>query len=533
MLSCQIVRHVVLNSAPIITLSISTAALGQTWTGGGTGTIANPITGVGGWNAAGNWAAPAAIPLSANTTALIFNNGNGNPVYFSTNNVPTPPFNLNRITLNNSSALNKPVINGTALNFQIDPAGPTAPSITTSGLGTFRFGNPISFGGTTLTFNGAGNGLAQLEGVLSGNGSIAVASTGSGGVNLWGNNNYAGGTTLTSGTLAINHATSPLGTGTLTIAGGTLTTNKDGNNVTISNAVNITGNFIFGSAPLNRTLTITGATTLSGGVVRSIDVKSALAGAILKLGTVGQSAAGGGINKLGNGVLQINGDSTYTGATTVAAGTLIHRGSVGSVTNRSGKMTATGHDAVLVLGSANNKWARLANVIQTKDGSKLVVGHSPATYGVDGPGVTLDPGTFLEMSIDGNTPGNDPGNHGQLTLEASNPFSDCALDITDSTLISDLTYVPSNSDKIFLILNDNTDPIIGQFTQGNTITLQSSADSLFYQFDISYEGNWLGSPSSSSVTGGNDLVLYNATMVPEPAALSMLALGGVMLLRRR
>lgn len=74
----------------------------------------------------------------------------------------------------------------------------------------------------------------SLSGIISGEGSLI--KTGAGTVLLSGNNNYTGGTTLESGTLALGNATAA-GAGTITLAGGTLT-KADG----VSEALTITNN---------------------------------------------------------------------------------------------------------------------------------------------------------------------------------------------------------------------------------------------------------------------------------------------------
>jgi autotransporter-associated beta strand protein len=136
---------------------------------------------------------------------------------------------------------------------------------------TVTFGsaaNPLNLnlngGSRTLNVN-AGDTLL-LQNVLA-NGTLI--KTGSGTLTLAGANTYAGGTTLSAGTLDINNAAA-LGTGTLTIDGGTTIDNTSGSAITLSdnNAQNWNGNFTFaGTDDLNLG---TGAVTM--GASRTVTI---------------------------------------------------------------------------------------------------------------------------------------------------------------------------------------------------------------------------------------------------------------------
>ena len=105
----------------------------------------------------------------------------------------------------------------------------------------------------------------------------SIIKTGTGALTLSGNNSYTGGTTLSQGQLNVNSATA-LGTGTLTIAGGTTIDNTSGGVITLAtnNAQNWNGDFTFaGTNPLNlgtgavtlsanRTVTVGGSLTVGG-----------------------------------------------------------------------------------------------------------------------------------------------------------------------------------------------------------------------------------------------------------------------------
>ena len=151
-----------------------------------------------------------------------------------------------------------------------------------------------------------------IGGVISGSG-YSLTKAGAGTLTLGGANTYSGGTTLSAGQLNLNNA-SALGTGALTISGGAIG-NTSGNAITLStnNAQNWNGDFSFaGSNDLNLG---SGAVTMSSS--RTVTVASGNL-------TVGGAISGSGysLTKAGTGTLILTGSDTYTGPTTVSAGTL-------------------------------------------------------------------------------------------------------------------------------------------------------------------------------------------------------------------
>ncbi|HEX8323555.1 MAG TPA: autotransporter-associated beta strand repeat-containing protein, partial [Tepidisphaeraceae bacterium] len=167
----------------------------------------------------------------------------------------------------------------------------------------------ITIGGSrTITTNGSAT--LTVNGVVTG--AIALTKAGAGRLTLSGANTYSGGTTLSAGTLNINHA-SALGTGTFAVNGGTID-NTSGAAITLTanNAQTWGGDFTFaGTNALNLGA---GAITLSA--ARQVTVT---AGTL----TAGGAVAGAfGLTKAGTGTLVLQGSSTYSGGTTVNAGTL-------------------------------------------------------------------------------------------------------------------------------------------------------------------------------------------------------------------
>ena len=201
---------------------------------------------------------------------------------------------------------------------------------TTINAGTLQIGNGGTSGNLstssaitvngTLTFNRSGDvvqGTNFSTAAITGTGSLI--QNGSGNLTLNMANTYAGGTTLNSGTLNINNSgsggtSSAIGTGRLTINGGTLN-NTSGSTITLStnNAQSWNGDFAFtGTNDLNLG---SGAVTLNA--TRTITVNS---GNLTVGGPI--SGTGYGLTKNGSGILILSGSNSFTGNTTINAGTL-------------------------------------------------------------------------------------------------------------------------------------------------------------------------------------------------------------------
>jgi len=193
----------------------------------------------------------------------------------------------------------------------------------TSGTNTIHA--PIVLGAaanSTQTFTQAAGGTLIMIGVISSTNTVKLSLAGSGIIQLAGANTYSGGTILASGTtLRINNATA-LGTGTFTINGGTID-NTTGASITLSNnnAQAWNGDFTFtGTQSLNLG---TGAVTLNATRTVTVSANTLTVGGVI-------SGSGFGLTKAGTGTLTLTGANTYTGATTINAGTLLVNGSLAS-----------------------------------------------------------------------------------------------------------------------------------------------------------------------------------------------------------
>ena len=249
------------------------------------------------------------------------------------------------------------------------------------------------------------NGLAATwSGVLSGSGSLA--KTGAGTLTLANNNTYAGGTTVSAGTLTLGH-TNALGSplADLTLSGGTLDL----------------GSF----APTVGTAIFDGGTFTNG----NLNNASAFE---VRTGSLAASLGGAAsLAKTGPGDFTLSGTNTYTGGTTISAGTLVTTAvdqlGTGDITINGGTLTTanasfdrnvtvTGADATLAVsgytevGGIAPRSLTLADGGATSTTTTLAVGLQPfatGTVDVFGAGSRLDVGTTLFLGYIG---------HGTLTI---------------------------------------------------------------------------------------------------------------------
>lgn len=253
----------------------------------------------------------------------------------------------------------------------------------------------LDTGGKALTIQGAGN--VALPFAISNSGSLVLSGTGV--VTIANFNSYSGGTTLNSGTLVVNNS-GALGTGPLTIAGGTMN-NTSGAAITLTTSipVNINGSFTYtGGAALN---VGTGAVTL--GATPTITVNGTGAAGVLTLGGV-ISGSGFGITKAGGGSLVLSGANTYTGPVTINAGVLNFN-----------SMSALGAGTVLNFGGGTLQYA---------SGNGADISTDTVTFTGN---ATIDTGgnsiTFAHSIGNGGAGGFTKTGTGSLVLAAVNSYS--------------------------------------------------------------------------------------------------------------
>jgi len=391
----------------------------------------------------------------------------------------------------------------------------------------------VQTGGTASIKNlylGGGSATAGTANyTLSGSGQLEIPSGGmlSVGYNNGGTGNLAvnGGTISAHGDVYVGAATNT--NGTVTQTGGQVTINPanalrfrstgsysgtynlNGGMLTLA-AIDYTDattqhvNFDGGTLQCNGTLNTNMPMTINaGGATFDTNGNSATLGGVL--------TGAGALAKTGDGTLTLTAANNYASATTIGQGTLALTGG-GSI---AGSLIDVHENATFdVSGVTTSPYTLAAG--QTLQGKGTVIGDL-SILGAVAPGSTpgilhtdslwFESGSELQIEINGPVPGID---YDQLDVTGSvNLASGVALQTT-------LGFAPPMGGQFVLINNDgDTDPVVGQFDglpEGATLSMSYGGEP--YSFLITYKG-----------LSGNDVVLTN---VPEPGALVLLALGGLM-----
>jgi autotransporter-associated beta strand protein len=280
---------------------------------------------------------------------------------------------------------------GTALSAGILSLG-SANAIGTSGTITFTGGTlQASAANTTdysARFSSAANQLYRLD-TNGQNLTLASALTSSGGsltklgdgtLTVTGTNTFTGGTTLSGGTLALGSVGALGSTGTITFTGGTLQASAanttdysarfasspgqqyridtNSQNLTLASALTSFGGSLHklgsGTLTLSGNNTSSGPTTISGGILQignggtsgslgpgSVTNHAALTFNRSDVLVVSTAISGSGsVSQLGTGTLILSGNNSYTGGTTLSAGTLLLDST--NAIGTSGTLTFTG-----------------------------------------------------------------------------------------------------------------------------------------------------------------------------------------------
>ena len=214
--------------------------------------------------------------------------------------------------------------------------------------------------------------------------------------------------------------------------------------------------------------------------------------------------------KTGNGRLEMTGVNTYAGATIVHEGSFVVNtpGSTASsfMTDVRSGATVGGNGTLGPVSVApNGRVAPGSDLTNTGTLSAVAPNGAPAL-------TFTGPGARLSIQIAGVAAGT---GHDQISVTGG-------VNLNGATLEGSLLngFVPAPNDLFFIILNDGTDAVSGQFAEGNLAFLN------FEAFAISYEGD----SATNSVTGGNDVVLQ---LVPEPTTGAIACVGALLLVARR
>ncbi len=300
--------------------------------------------------------------------------------------------------------------------------------------------------------------LALSQGTLDNNvtGEGQIVKSGSDELIVTGDNNYSGGTTISGGTLTVDHADS-LGSGDIDNSG------------VLKVGEGELENTLFGSGSLVKTgtgeLTLSGdnsysgGTTITGGTLTADHADSLGSGDIANSGVlqVGEGelkntlSGSGSLVKTGTGELTLSGDNDYSGGTTISGGTLTadHADSLGT--------GAIANSGVLQVGEGEleNTLSGSGSLVKTGSGELTLSGDNDYSGGTIisdgtliadnadslGTGAVANSGVLqvgegeLENTLSGSGSLMKTGT-GELTLRGDNSYSG-GTTITGGTLIAD------------------------------------------------------------------------------------------------
>src|ERR1700680_4452339 len=285
----------------------------------------------------------------------------------------TGTFTINSGTIDNTTAGAITLSNNNAQAWNGD--------FTFTGTRSLNLGTGAVTLGASRTVTVNANNLT-VGGVISGSG-FGLTKAGNGTLTLGGANTYSGGTTLSAGTLNVNNAKA-LGTGTFTISGGTID-NTTAGAITLSNnnAQAWNGDFTFtGTQSLNLG---TGAVALGASRTVTVNANNLTVGGVI-------SGTGFGLTKAGNGTLTLSGANTYTGATTVNAGTLLINGN---------NSAATGAVSVNNSGTTLGGTGTIGGAVTVGNGAILLGGTGSTASGTLtlAKNLTLNSGSIIELAL--------------------------------------------------------------------------------------------------------------------------------------
>ena len=343
-------------------------------------------------------------------------------------------------------------------------------------IGSLSGAGNVTLGSNTLTI-GVTSGNTTFTGAISGTGDLV--KDGAGALTLSGNSTYSGTTTISAGTIQIGHA----------------------------NALGAFGNISFSGGALqygNGTITDLSARIKNSGAAILIDTNNNN----VIFASVIDSSNTLGLTKNGTGTLALTASNTYTGATTVNAGTLtLNNGS--AIADTSEVSIASG--AVLNLGESETIGSLAGGGNVTIGSNTLTLGgnNTSATFSgvISGSGGLTKTGTGnLTLGGSNSYTGTTLVLEGTLALGASNVLAD-----TGSLTINGGTFdISTHSDTVDVITMTNGSLIgtTGVLTgntyniTGGNLTAQLGGGSIIINNGTTNIGT-LGSAISLTVNGSS------------------------------
>ncbi len=390
--------------------------------------------------------------------------------------------------------------------------------------------------------------LALSQGSLDNNvtGEGQIVKSGSDELIVTGDNNYSGGTTISGGTLTVDHADS-LGSGDIDNSGVLKVGEGELENTLFgSGSLVKTGT---GELTLSGDNTYSGGTTISGGTLTADHADSLGSGDIDNSGVlkVGEGelkntlSGSGSLVKTGTGELTLSGDNTYSGGTTITGGTLTadHADSLGSGDIDNSGVLQVGE------GELENTLSGAGSLVKTGTGELTLSGDNSYSGGttisdgtltadhadslgsgdIDNSGVLQVGEGELKNTLSGSGSLVKTGT-GELTLSGDNSYS-------GTTTISDGTLIAANVNALGSGNIDNSGTLMldanGAFKLAN-VTTHSGATTALAAGSTLDAGQFTqedGSTLSIDLGAATDDAVITADSVTLGGSLNVTGIGSV------
>lgn len=376
-------------------------------------------------------------------------------------------------------------------------------AVVKNGTGTWILGGGNSFTGGLTVNNGILRAVAGSNNALGAGSSTLTLNGGELQLASNVNRNYARGTTVSNNSTIISDRTSAdagltfslatlsIGANTLTISGGSNVTSGTAG-ITFTGAVTLTGAATFNvvnNGDSTTLLTLNNTLDNGGYLVTFEGTDDATAKGIVS-GT-------GGLTKADTGTLKLEAANTYSGGTTLSAGTLLAVNSTGS---------ATGSGDILVGASG------------TLGGDGIIAPDAGNNVSVSG---TLSPGDNDETTLNFDLSG-----ASKLDFASGSSLEFTLGTVSDSIAFTTSGDWLSGSGNVTLDLSLGTG-----FDYGDTYVIFANATTTDFTL-AGVTGYDTVSYTHSFTQSGSDYVL-SFTMVPEPRAVALLGVAGLALFLRR
>lgn len=351
--------------------------------------------------------------------------------------------------------------------------------------------------------------------IADGSGSHGLTKTGSGILVLSGANTFSGGTTINAGQVWAG-STTALGTGNVTLGGGTL--DLRGQNLIVNALGGSTGTLTDTASNGTRTLTV-GQGDHSGSFG----------------GTVVQATSGKviAVSKAGTGTQTFTGNNTYIGQTTISQGTLLINGTHVDASASTGAVngygsTTTGHFQVenaAVLGGtgriAGSTGTASSNLVLVKSGGFLAPGDGIGQLTLDGASfggtgsrvLNLASGAKMQFQLAGN------GSSADQLIFWNYVSGDVLLNgnAIDFSLSGSLVAGTYTLDLIQFFSNSGTTAVASGISSGLVV------------------GSLGAEIQSATLNYDTNAISLTYTVIPEPRTTLLMgaALGLILLFRRR